>query len=178
MKHHRCLKKQLPKIMDVAVVRTCMGPLFMAATRRGICRLSFLTMKAGLRRLRKHDPHCAIHTGNALLKQKLKRLAECLKHRTPLPRFPLCLDGTSFQKAVWNALVEIPHGKTRSYAEIARHIGRPSAIRAVGMACARNPIVLLVPCHRVVCSNGSLGGYTAGLNRKKRLLEVEQKRTV
>jgi methylated-DNA-[protein]-cysteine S-methyltransferase len=86
---------------------------------------------------------------------------------------PLAPAGTAFQQAVWGALREIPHGRTASYAEIARRIGRPRAVRAVGAANARNPIAILVPCHRVIGADGSLTGYAGGLERKRALLALE-----
>ena len=88
---------------------------------------------------------------------------------------PLVMRGTPFQIEVWRELVKIPYGKTRSYAEIARRVGRRRATRAVGQANGRNGIVILVPCHRVVSSDGSLGGYSSGLDRKRYLLDLEQR---
>jgi len=89
---------------------------------------------------------------------------------------PLRLDGTTFQRRVWNALREIPFGETASYGEIASRIGQPNASRAVGLANGRNPIAIIVPCHRVIGSNGSLTGYGGGLERKRWLLELEEQR--
>lgn len=86
---------------------------------------------------------------------------------------PIHLKGTDFQKKVWNELKNIPYGETRTYKEIAEKIGKPKASRAVGMACNKNPIVILVPCHRVVGTNGSLTGYAGGIELKKALLEAE-----
>lgn len=88
---------------------------------------------------------------------------------------PWTFGGTDFQRAVWQALTAIPYGETVTYGEIARRIKRPRAVRAVGMACGRNPISIIVPCHRVVGSNGSLTGYGGGLDRKKWLLDLEQR---
>ena len=92
-----------------------------------------------------------------------------------LTRFRMALDlqGTDFQKQVWAALLTIPFGETRSYAQIAHQIGRPAAVRAVGAANGANPIALIVPCHRVIGSNGSLTGYAGGLPLKRKLLEHE-----
>lgn len=87
---------------------------------------------------------------------------------------PLDLHGTAFQCAVWKALVQIPYGETRSYQEIARAIGRPQAIRAVGAANGANPVALIVPCHRVIGSNGNLTGYGGGLQVKSGLLALER----
>jgi methylated-DNA-[protein]-cysteine S-methyltransferase len=87
---------------------------------------------------------------------------------------PLDFQGTEFQKSVWKALLTIPFGETRSYAEIARQIGRPTAVRAVGAANGKNPISIVAPCHRVVGSNGELTGYAGGLAAKERLLGLER----
>ncbi|HSR68255.1 MAG TPA: methylated-DNA--[protein]-cysteine S-methyltransferase [Acidobacteriota bacterium] len=89
---------------------------------------------------------------------------------------PLKLRGTDFQKQVWTALCEIPYGETRSYAQIARAIGRPSAVRAVGAANGANPIPIVVPCHRVVGSDGSMTGFGGGVETKVRLLSLEKSR--
>ena len=87
--------------------------------------------------------------------------------------FPLDLRGTDFQIACWRALLAIPYGETRSYADIARAVGKPNAFRAVGMANNRNPIAIVVPCHRVIASDGTLCGYGGGLDVKRKLLELE-----
>jgi methylated-DNA-[protein]-cysteine S-methyltransferase len=86
---------------------------------------------------------------------------------------PIALHGTTFQQSVWNLLQTIPYGETRSYGELADSLGNRRAIRAVGLANGRNPISIIIPCHRVVGSNGSLTGYAGGLERKRRLLELE-----
>jgi methylated-DNA-[protein]-cysteine S-methyltransferase len=83
--------------------------------------------------------------------------------------------GTAFQRRVWSALQEIPYGETRSYLDIARSIGSPKAVRAVGGANGRNPIAVVIPCHRVIAADGSLGGYGGGLDRKRLLLDLEQR---
>ncbi|KRW60606.1 cysteine methyltransferase [Aeromonas allosaccharophila] len=92
-----------------------------------------------------------------------------------LQRFslPLAAHGTAFQQAVWQALCDIPYGETRSYSDIARAIGKPDAVRAVGAANGRNPLSIIVPCHRVIGQNGSLTGYAGGLEIKKMLLDLE-----
>jgi methylated-DNA-[protein]-cysteine S-methyltransferase len=86
---------------------------------------------------------------------------------------PVRLDGTPFQRAVWNELTKIPNGTTISYGELARRVGNPKASRAVGLANGRNPVSIIVPCHRVVGSNGSLTGYGGGIDRKRALLQHE-----
>ena len=93
-----------------------------------------------------------------------------------LDRQPLAPIGTPFQLQVWQALTEIPRGETRSYRQIAERIGRPSAVRAVANAIGRNPLLWLVPCHRVIASDGTLGGFSAGIELKRRMLASERRR--
>lgn len=103
-----------------------------------------------------------------------KQLTEYENGKRKVFELPLHLIGTDFQKQVWNALLEIPYGETRSYQEIAIRIGKPKALRAVGGACNRNPIGIIVPCHRVIGKNGSLTGYAVGLSYKELLLKHEK----
>ena len=104
---------------------------------------------------------------------ELRRWLQTYKNGNPC-KFPYKLNarGTEFQKAVWNAMQKIPYGETKTYKWIAEKIGRPKAVRAVGNACGANPIPLVIPCHRVVATNG-LGGFSSGLNIKKKLLQIE-----
>jgi len=110
-----------------------------------------------------------------LIKKAAAQIEEYLAGKRKKFTLPLVMRGTEFQTAVWRALQDIPYGKTRSYKEIAAAIGRPKAVRAVGMANHRNPISIIVPCHRVIGHNGSLVGYGGGLPLKRRLLELEQR---
>ena len=98
-------------------------------------------------------------------------------HRTVFD-IPLAFEGAPFEREVWHALEEIPYGETVSYGEIARRVGQPSAARAVGLANGRNPIAVIVPCHRVIGADGTLTGYGGGLERKRLLLELEQGQTI
>ena len=100
-------------------------------------------------------------------------LKSILAGRKPRNLPPLDLTGTAFQKSVWNALRKISTGKTKSYGEIARAIGKPKAVRAVGGACGANPVPVLVPCHRVLAANKKLGGFSGGLDWKLKLLATE-----
>ena len=110
----------------------------------------------------------------ALLKQAINELNEYLDGKRSSFDLPLEPKGTEFQKKVWNALKEIPYGETRSYGEIAKVIGNEKASRAVGMANNKNPIPIIIPCHRVIGANGRLVGYAGGLDIKEKLLEVEK----
>jgi len=112
---------------------------------------------------------------SALSEAAAKQLQEYFDGMRKTFDVPIALNGTPFQLSVWNALLQIPYGETRTYGEIAAMIGNPKASRAVGMACNRNPIWILVPCHRVVGKNGALTGFEGGLDVKKALLDLEQR---
>lgn len=107
-----------------------------------------------------------------------KELCEYLKGQRSAFDFPYELHGTDFQKKVWQSLCQIPYGETRSYKQLAEAIGSPKASRAVGAANGKNPIMIIVPCHRVIGNNGSLTGYAGGLDMKQRLLALEQNKTI
>jgi len=106
-------------------------------------------------------------------RQAIVELQEYAAGRRTRFTVPLDLRGTPFQMKVWNALLRIPYGETRSYQQVAREVGNPRASRAVGMANHRNPVAIIVPCHRVISSDGSLGGYAGGLDTKARMLHLE-----
>lgn len=108
------------------------------------------------------------------MRQATEQLEEYAAGRRKKFTVPLDLDGTPFQKRVWKALLAIPYGETRSYGEIARQVGNPKAARAVGMANHENPVAIIVPCHRVIAGDGTLGGYGGGLEKKSRLLGMEK----
>src|SRR5205809_7662365 len=105
-----------------------------------------------------------------------EKILDFIEGEVSLARVPLDIRGTVFQRRVWEALRRIPRGETRTYSDIARAIGAPSAVRAVGSACGANPVALVVPCHRAVRTDGGLGGYAWGLTVKRRLLALEKKR--
>ncbi|MDR2741256.1 MAG: methylated-DNA--[protein]-cysteine S-methyltransferase [Treponema sp.] len=113
--------------------------------------------------------------GTPLIEKAAAQLAEYFDGRRRSFDLPLAPGGTDFQVAVWDALLTIPAGETRSYQEIARRIGRPKAVRAVGMANHRNPVVIIVPCHRVIGKDGGLTGYGGGLPLKQYLLDLERR---
>jgi methylated-DNA-[protein]-cysteine S-methyltransferase len=110
-----------------------------------------------------------------LIKEAAKQLDEYFNKKRKVFDLPLALNGTDFQKRVWNELQNIPYGKTRSYGELAAITGNPKACRAVGMANNRNPVPVIIPCHRVIGHDGSLTGYAGGLELKRQLLELENK---
>jgi O-6-methylguanine DNA methyltransferase len=148
--------------------------VFLGSTGRGVCMVDFLkTEKTFLEELRRSFPGRVIKDDQKN-RSALNQLKKYLKGE--LRRFHCKLDfsGTLFQKKVWSALVEIPYGQTRSYKEIAQVIGHPRAFRAVGNANGQNPIPLIIPCHRVVESNGGLGGFGYGVKVKKKLLDFEK----
>ncbi|MEE0933141.1 methylated-DNA--[protein]-cysteine S-methyltransferase [Clostridium sp. D43t1_170807_H7] len=110
----------------------------------------------------------------ALMKKAIKEIKEYLEGKRNSFDLPLEPEGTEFQKMVWNVLREIPYGETRSYGEIAKLIGNEKASRAVGMANNKNPIMIIIPCHRVIGVNGKLVGYAGGLDVKEKLLNMEK----
>ena len=148
--------------------------VFVASTERGVCMVDFLkSEKIFLDRLREKFPG-EVMRDNRQNRNVVNQLKKYLKGE--LKRFACKLDfkGTPFQKKVWSALAKIPYGQTRSYKEIARAIGHPKAFRAVGNANGENSIPLILPCHRVIESNGGLGGFGHGVRIKKRLLDFEK----
>lgn len=153
---------------------TPVGRILLAATERGICRVLLGEREEELvAELRDELPQASLERDGAELRVAVRGVAEALRNREALPDLPLDIHGTALQERVWKALRAIPPGETRSYSAIAAAIGRPRAVRAVAQACARNPVAVLVPCHRVVAKDGSLGGYRWGAERKRQLLRRE-----
>lgn len=156
------------------------GPLFLAASDKGLVALEFdarlpgqQSVRPNPRNLRKEQRKVAFDQSPAAMRPYEVQLEEYFSRMRREFTFPLDLRGTSFQLACWRALSAIPYGETRTYADIARAIGKPHAFRAVGMANNRNPLAIVVPCHRVIASDGTLCGYGGGLDVKRRLLELE-----
>ncbi len=112
---------------------------------------------------------------NNVIKETKRQLEEYFCGKRKIFDLPIAMNGTAFQKKVWSALLEIPYGQTRSYKEIAVAVNNPKGSRAVGMANNRNPIFIIVPCHRVIGADGSLVGYGGGLDVKKKLLDLEKR---
>jgi O-6-methylguanine DNA methyltransferase len=156
------------------------GPLFLAATDQGLVALEFdhrlpgqQTIRPNPRDVRTEGKELRFVDSATRLQPYIAELEEYFAGKRREFSFPLDLRGTAFQLACWRALQRIPYGETRSYADIARAVGRPQGFRAVGMANNRNPIAIVVPCHRVIASDGSLCGYGGGLDIKRKLLELE-----
>jgi len=145
------------------------GPILLVADDKGLAGVYFEKQKhfAGRRKDWRHDPQ------NRVLAQAKRELEEYFAGKRRRFDVPLSPAGTAFQKSVWKAISTIGFGETISYGELARRAGVPGSARAAGAATGRNPIGIIVPCHRVVGADGSLTGYAGGLGRKKALLELE-----
>ena len=156
-----------------ATAATDLGTMLVAATDKGICRLSFDEDEASLRR---RFPHAAIAHGGAGMADLVARTVAAVNAPEKPHDLPLDVHGTAFQEAVWRELTRIPPGETRTYAQIAAAVGRPAAVRAAGTANGANNVAVLIPCHRVIRTDGSPGGYAYGLERKARLLAREARK--
>lgn len=156
-----------------AVVESSLGPMLVAATEQGVCRLSFGRGREELERL---FPKAELIEGGDEFSALLQRVVAAIDDPATGRDIPVDVRGTSFQEAVWRELRRIPAGETRSYAQIAAAAGNPRAVRAAGSANGANHVPVLIPCHCVVRSDGSLGGYAYGLEIKQQLLERESKR--
>jgi len=150
-----------------------LGLVLIAGTGRGLCSVK-LGEDAEKRLADEFSEAELVREPKALPGVK-KRILDFLAGDASLARIPLDIRGTVFQRKVWEQLRRIPAGETRSYGQIARAIGAPRAVRAVGSACGANPVALVIPCHRALRADGSLGGYAWGLARKKKLLEIEKR---
>ena len=147
------------------------GPLLLAASERGLALLEF--DRGVFPPRNSHFDDVAWKESKSELRPFVSELEQYFARRRREFSFSLDVRGTDFQRRCWQALLDIPYGQTRSYAEIARVVGQPRAFRAVGMANHDNPVAIVVPCHRVIASNGTLGGYGGGLPAKRWLLELE-----
>jgi len=152
-----------------------LGTVLIAASEKGLCSVKLGDEPARLASLLAEEFSQADLSEKALPDLKAQLLA-FIHGEASLARVPLDIRGTVFQRRVWEALRRIPRGETRTYQAIARAIGAPRAVRAVGSACGANPVALAVPCHRAVRTDGGLGGYAWGLQRKRKLLALEKKR--
>lgn len=154
-----------------AVAATALGPLLVAATDKGICRVAF---GEDARALARRFPSAELAEGGADFAGLVQRVVAAVNAPGNGADIPLDVRGTAFQEAVWQELRRIPPGETRTYAQIAAAIGNPGAVRACGSANGANPVAVLIPCHRVVRADGSLGGYAWGEDVKAELLRRER----
>jgi len=178
------------EILHYTIFSSPVGPLFLAASDKGLVALEFdirlpgqQTIRPNPRDLRSEaegakgkgskDKAVQFEESAHALQPYVRELEEYFAGKRREFSFALDLRGTDFQLACWNALLAIPYGETRTYADIARAVGNPTGFRAVGMANNRNPIAIVVPCHRVIASDGTLCGYGGGLDIKRKLLELE-----
>lgn len=147
-----------------------LGTVWIAKTNRGICRISF---GGGEKQFLRSLP-----CGTKWIEdqKKFSRIIKKLKRCLRIGRADLKLDlaGTKFQKRVWKEIATIPRGETRSYAWLARAAGKPKAHRAAANACGKNPVPIIMPCHRVIASDGTIGGFSSGIRLKKKLLGIEE----
>jgi O-6-methylguanine DNA methyltransferase len=179
------------EILHSTTFTSPVGPLFLAASEKGLVALEFDARLPGQQTIRPNPRDVREETrqtrrgGNseknapafedsvATMLPFISELEEYFAGQRREFTFALDLRGTDFQLACWRALAAIPYGETRTYADIARAVGRPQGFRAVGMANNRNPVAIVVPCHRVIASDGTLCGYGGGLDIKRKLLELE-----
>jgi AraC family transcriptional regulator of adaptative response/methylated-DNA-[protein]-cysteine methyltransferase len=159
------------------IVDCPLGRLLVAGTERGVSAVSLGNADPPLETFL-HDefPAAKIIRDDAALADWVGDIVRHLKGKQPDLHLPLDVQATAFQQRVWQELRKIPYGETRSYGEVARSIGRPTAVRAVARAIATNPVAIVVPCHRAIGSDGSLTGYRWGVSRKRKLLDGEKKR--
>ncbi len=155
------------EILHYSVISSPIGPLVVGASARGLVCLEFGRTPAA-----RHGVHWVESATE--VEAYTREVDEYFSGKRREFTMPLDLRGTDFQKRCWQALLSIPYGETRSYADIAKAVGRPKAVRAVGGANHRNPVAIVVPCHRVIASNGTLCGYGGGLSTKEWLLKLER----
>ncbi|HLA13423.1 MAG TPA: methylated-DNA--[protein]-cysteine S-methyltransferase [Gemmatimonadaceae bacterium] len=160
--------------MKYTVGDSALGKVVVATTEQGICAVSLRESEADAEQsLRARFPRADIQRDDSALGSQLAAVLDRISGRRLDDALPVDLHGTEFQRAVWDQLLTIPPGKTRSYLDVARAIDRPKATRAVAQACGANPVAVVVPCHRVVMADGSIGGYSGLPGVKKALLTVE-----
>nr|WP_314465479.1 bifunctional DNA-binding transcriptional regulator/O6-methylguanine-DNA methyltransferase Ada [uncultured Novosphingobium sp.] len=154
-----------------AVVPTSLGAMLVAATGKGVCRLSF---EEGREELAARFPNAELVEGGSDFANLLASVVAAVEQPGQSRVIPLDVQGTAFQEAVWRELQRIPAGETRSYAQIAAAVGKPGAVRAAGSANGANNVAVLIPCHRVIRKDGSIGGYAYGEEIKRELLKRER----
>lgn len=157
-----------------SIGNSSLGLVMIAATDLGICSVRFGETKAALlQELKDSFPQASIEAAGADFEARARAVVEYIDNPVTVSDLPLDIRGTAFQLRVWQALREIPAGRTATYAQVAARAGSPKAVRAVGSACGANPVAVLVPCHRAVRADGAVGGYRWGAERKQKLLKKE-----
>src|SRR6185503_12994348 len=163
--------------ISYTTAESSMGRLLVAVTERGVCAVRMADSDADLEKdLREEFPNAELKRDDSALRESVQKILNHLEKNEPRLDLPLDIKATAFQRQVWEQLRSIPYGQTVSYGDVAKAIGKPRAVRAVGRACATHPVALVIPCHRVVREDKSEGGYRWGLDRKKKLLEKESGR--
>ena len=164
-------------VLNYASLTTPIGTFLVVASPKGLCSLRLIegrSEKAVLEEVRRDYPDTDLVADDKAVGPLARKIEAVIAGRLAASDVPLDLRGTPFQKRVWQELARVPWGKTYSYSELARKVGKPKAVRAVASACARNPVTFVVPCHRIVSKGGGLGGYYWGLEMKQRLLDREK----
>lgn len=162
--------------ISYTIADSSMGRLLVAVTERGVCAVRMADNDAELEKdLQEEFPHAQIKRDDSALRESVQKILNHLEKNESRLDLPLDVKATAFQRQVWEQLRSIPYGETVSYGDVAKALGKPGAVRAVGRACATNPVALVIPCHRVVREDKTLGGYRWGLDRKKKLLEHERR---
>lgn len=157
-----------------SIVSSSLGLLLVATTDRGVCAVRFGDSRRELAtELRREFAFADVEESLTGQSELVRRVVECIEGHQVDPDIPLDIRGTAFQAKVWDTLRKIPSGETRTYAQVAKEMNEPSAVRAVANACGANPVAVLVPCHRIVRTDGTPGGYRWGVQRKKTLLNRE-----
>jgi AraC family transcriptional regulator of adaptative response/methylated-DNA-[protein]-cysteine methyltransferase len=167
--------------VNLAMLESPVGPLLAGATSRAVCLLEFTDRRALVKQIesvRRRFPTPVIPGRNRMIDRLTRELNEYFAGKLKKFTVPLAYPGTEFQASVWKGLLSIPYGRTWSYEDLAKKVGRPGAQRAVGTANGANRIAIVIPCHRVVNKGGKLGGYGGGLWRKRFLLDLEQGQAV
>jgi len=170
-------KGTAPQVIRFGTGATPAGQALVALTPRGLCALRLLegtTTAAEVEDLRRKFPRAEFREDRQAAETMVRQINAVLEGQQEARTIPLDLHGTSFQQRVWHTLLKVPRGTTWSYSQLAEKIGNPRAVRAVASACARNPVGLIVPCHRILRCDGSLGGYYWGPERKRALLQLEE----
>ena len=172
-----------PRLLDLTLIHysymdSPLGRLYLAQHAGGLCCVSLGegAMEKLFAYINKVFPTAELKPSKPILKDTIQQLSEYFEGERTDFDVKLFLSGTEFQKQVWKGLMEIPYGKTISYGALATTLNSPGGMRAVGAANGQNPIPIIIPCHRVIAADGSLGGYTGGLEIKMKLLDLEQQK--